>query len=84
MGFRKLWISPWKKTNFLKLEEDQPNELIFYAKNLGRISPNTTAITLIDKNEKKEFEINSNLDENGKITLFKNNSKGYLLEINFY
>ena len=78
MGFRKLWISQRKKTNFLKLEEDQPNELIFYAKNLGRISPNTTAITLIDKNEKKEFEINSNLDENGKITLFKNNSKGYL------
>ena len=67
-----------KKQIFLKLEEDQPNELIFYAKNLGRISPNTTAITLIDKNEKKEFEINSNLDENGKITLFKNNNKGYL------
>ena len=58
-----------KKQIFLKLEEDQSNELIFYAKNLGKIAPNTTAITLIDKNEKKEFEINSNLDENGKITL---------------
>ena len=58
-----------KKQLFLKLEEGQSNELIFYAKNLGKISPNTTAITLIDKNEKKEFEINSNLDANGKITL---------------
>ena len=67
-----------KKQIFLKLEEDQPNELIFYAKNLGRISPNTTAITLIDNEEKKEFEINSNLDENGKITLFKNKTNGYL------
>ena len=53
----------------MKLEEGQSNELIFYAKNLGKISPNTTAITLIDKSEKKEFVINSNLDENGKITL---------------
>ncbi len=58
-----------KKHIFLKLEEGQSNELIFYAKNLGKISPNTTAITLIDKSEKKEFVINSNLDENGKITL---------------
>jgi len=58
-----------KKQVFLKLEDGKSNELIFYAKNLGEISPNTTAITLIDKMEKKEFEINSNLDENGKITL---------------
>ncbi len=64
-----------KKQIFLKLEEGQTNELIFYAKNLGRISPNTTAITLIDKKEKKEFEINSNLDENGKITLINTKNR---------
>ncbi len=58
-----------KKQVFLKLEDGKSNELIFYAKNLGEIAPNTTAITLIDKMDKKEFEINSNLDENGKITL---------------
>lgn len=70
-----------KKQVFLKLEEGQSNELIFYAKNLGKISPNTTAITLIDKSEKKEFEINSNLDENGKITLI-NTKKIDLFENN--
>tara|TARA_Y100000589_G_scaffold84159_1_gene78095 strand:+ start:9807 stop:11129 length:1323 start_codon:yes stop_codon:yes gene_type:complete len=66
-----------KKQVFLKLEEGQSNELIFYAKNLGKISPNTTAITLIDKKDKKEFEINSNLDENGKITLINTNQANF-------
>ncbi len=66
-----------KKQVFLKLEEGQSNELIFYAKNLGKISPNTTAITLIDKKDKKEFEINSNLDENGKITLINTNKANF-------
>ena len=67
-----------KKQVFLKLEEGQSNELIFYAKNLGKISPNTTAITLIDRKDKKEFEINSNLDENGKITLINTNKANFL------
>lgn len=66
-----------KKQVFLKLEEGQSNELIFYAKNLGKISPNTTAITLIDRKDKKEFEINSNLDENGKITLINTNKANF-------
>ncbi len=70
-----------KKQIFLKLEEGESNELIFYAKNLGKISPNTTAINLIDKKKIKEFEINSNLDENGKITLI-NTSKGNLSQNN--
>lgn len=67
-----------KKQVFLKLQEGQSNELIFYAKNLGKISPNTTAITLIDRKDKKEFEINSNLDENGKITLINTNKANFL------
>ena len=67
-----------KKQVFLKLDEGQSNELIFYAKNLGKISPNTTAITLIDRKDKKEFEINSNLDENGKITLINTNKANFL------
>ena len=67
-----------KKQVFLKLDEGQSNELIFYAKNLGKISPNTTAITLIDRKDKKEFEINSNLDENGKITLINTNKENFL------
>ena len=67
-----------KKQVFLKLQEGQSNELIFYSINLGKISPNTTAITLIDRKDKKEFEINSNLDENGKITLINTNKANFL------
>jgi len=61
-----------KERIFIKLEERQENEIIFFAKNVGRIPPNTTSITLIDGiGNKKTFEINSNLDENGAITLIK-------------
>jgi len=61
-----------KERIFIKLEEDKENEIIFFAKNVGRIPPNTTSITLIDGiGDKKTFDINSNLDENGGITLIK-------------
>ena len=61
-----------KNRLFVKLEEGQENEIIFFAKNVGRIPPNTTSIKLIDgMGNEKTFEINSNLDENGAITLIQ-------------
>ena len=57
---------------FIKLEEGKENEIIFFAKNIGRIPPNTTSIKLIDGlGNEKTFEINSSLDENGAITLMQ-------------
>ena len=57
---------------FIKLEEGKENEIIFFAKNIGRIPPNTTSFKLIDGlGNEKTFEINSSLDENGAITLIQ-------------
>tara|TARA_Y100001968_G_C19383430_1_gene731532 strand:+ start:312 stop:1622 length:1311 start_codon:yes stop_codon:yes gene_type:complete len=61
-----------RERKFLRLEEGKENTVIFFAENIGRIPPNTTSIKLIDGfGNNKIFEINSNLDENGAITLIQ-------------
>jgi len=78
LNFNGKWIlenhglAKGKERLFIKLEEGKENEIIFFAKNVGRIPPNTTSITLIDGIGKENtFEIISNLDENGAITLMQ-------------
>ena len=78
LNFNGKWIlknhglAKGKERLFIKLEEGKENEIIFFAKNVGSIPPNTTSITLIDGiGKEKTFEIISNLDENGAITLMQ-------------
>ena len=54
LNFNGKWIlknhglAKGKERLFIKLEEGKENEIIFFAKNVGSIPPNTTSITLID------------------------------------
>lgn len=64
-----------KKTILLPLKENQENEIIFHAVNLGDEPPNTAAVRLeYDNGVEKEFNMRSDFDSNGIIKIIHNNN----------
>ena len=61
-----------KKTLLLPLRENQENELIFHAENLGTEPPNTAAVELeYDNGIRQEFNMRSDFDTNGMIRIIQ-------------
>ena len=81
INFNGKWIlknhhlSKEKKTILLPLKENQENEIIFHAVNLGEEPPNTAAVRLeYDNGIEKEFNMRSDFDSNGIIKIIHNNN----------
>ncbi|MDC0189527.1 hypothetical protein OAJ42_01450 [Flavobacteriales bacterium] len=61
-----------KKTLLLPLRENEENELIFHAENLGNEPPNTAAVELkYDNGIHQEFNMRSDFDTNGMIRIIQ-------------
>lgn len=59
----------------IKIEENEPNELIIVADNLGEIAPNAATMVVICGNNRKEYKIISDESKNAKITFKLSRSK---------
>ena len=69
---KKHLLSKEEKTILLPLRENQTNEIIFHAENLGEIAPNTAAVRLeYDNGIQKEFNMRSDFDSNGIIRIMQ-------------
>ena len=69
---KKHLLSKEEKTILLPLRENQTNEIIFHAENLGEIPPNTAAVRLeYDNGIQKEFNMRSDFDSNGIIRIMQ-------------
>tara|TARA_Y100001954_G_C15766297_1_gene581930 strand:+ start:235 stop:1536 length:1302 start_codon:yes stop_codon:yes gene_type:complete len=69
---KKHLLSKEEKTILLPLRENQTNEIIFHAENLGEIAPNTAAVRLeYDNGIQKEFNMRSDFDANGIIRIMQ-------------
>ncbi|MBJ04354.1 MAG: hypothetical protein CMP65_00435 [Flavobacteriales bacterium] len=61
-----------KKTLLLPLRENQENEIIFHAENLGTEPPNTAAVELeYDNGIRQEFNMRSDFDTNGIVRIIQ-------------
>ena len=67
LSHKKLSDKPLTLTLDASNDNDEPNELIMYAENLGSIPPNTALMIVTDGDKRYEIRIASDLKKSGSI-----------------